>query len=274
MARRKARHFLFLVAVGRCLMLAEATPPASRGGQRMSKGQCRPGSHASAVHGAVPGVAALAKRSGRPLESRELEVMDHDPQRTWQGAMMDAIAGDRAEGGIGSLHRKGMSIRRARVGDAVSWLHFLQALDQDTGFMLYQPGERPHNPARCEDAIRRIDAVRGAMLLLVWNAAGEVVGYVKGDILPLERKAHVMSVSCALLSPYRGDTGKAFLRYFLDEVEREGVVKRLEAVVMATNVRMMVVALSLGLSVEGIRRNAVRTPEGMLDEYVIVKLFD
>lgn len=52
------------------------------------------------------------------------------------------------------------------------------------------------------------------------------------------------------------------------------MIKRLEAVVMSNNVRMLLVALSAGFSVEGVRKNAVRLKTGMIDEYVIVKYFD
>ncbi|MFC7521088.1 GNAT family N-acetyltransferase [Xanthomonas populi] len=71
-----------------------------------------------------------------------------------------------------------------------------------------------------------------------------------------------------------GDTGRAILDLFTEQVGKEGVIKRLEAVVMSNNVRMLLVALSAGFSVEGVRKNAVRLKTGMIDEYVIVKYFD
>nr|WP_244171168.1 GNAT family protein [Xanthomonas populi] len=172
------------------------------------------------------------------------------------------------------LARKGVSLRASRLEDAAAWLAFLQALDDETGFMLFEPGEHAASVARCEDAIRRIHAVSGAMLLLLWNAAGHVVGYVKGDVVALQRKAHVMAFSGAVHSGYRGDTGRAILDLFTEQVGKEGVIKRLEAVVMSNNVRMLLVALSAGFSVEGVRKNAVRLKTGMIDEYVIVKYFD
>lgn len=104
------------------------------------------------------------------------------------------------------LARKGF-LRASRLEDAAAWLAFLQALDDETGFMLFEPGERAASVARCEDAIRRIHAVSGAMLLLLWNAAGHVVGYVKGDVVALQRKAHVMAFSGAVHSGYRGIPG-------------------------------------------------------------------
>lgn len=172
------------------------------------------------------------------------------------------------------LARKAISLCPARLEDATAWLAFLQALDDETGFMLFEQGERAASVARCEDAIRRIQAVPGAMLMLLRNAAGNVVGYVKGDVLPLQRKAHVMTFSGAVLSGYRGDTGRAILDLFTEEVRKDGLIKRLEAVVMGNNVRMLLVALSAGFAVEGVRKNAVRLRTGMVDEYVIVKHFD
>jgi hypothetical protein len=173
-----------------------------------------------------------------------------------------------------AFQRKHLTVRHARLEDAGAWLTFLQALDRDTEFMLFEAGERSSILSKCEEAIHRINAVPGAILLLVWNADGSVVGYLKGDVLPLERKAHVMSVSCALLTPYRGNTGKALIQHFFDEVKREGIIKRVEAVVAASNLRMLVLALSLGLVVEGVKRNAVRIQSEMFDEYVIAKYFD
>lgn len=187
---------------------------------------------------------------------------------------MESSAEPQQEGALAALRRRRLSVCRARLEDAGPWLTFLQALDKDTEFMMFEPGERSQSVEKCEAAIRRVDAVPGAMLLLVWNAGDEVVGYVKGDVLPLERKAHVMSVSCALLTAYRGDTGKAVIQYFLDEVEREGIIKRVEGAVIASNVRMLFLALSLGLTIEGMKRKAVRLKTEMVDEYLIAKYFD
>lgn len=92
--------------------------------------------------------------------------------------------------------------------------------------------------------------------------------------MALQRKAHVMVLSGAVHSGYRGGTGRAILDLFTEQVGKQGVIKRLEAVVMSNNVRMLVVALSAGFSVEGVRKNAVRLKTGMIDEYVIVKHFD
>ncbi|WP_248279406.1 GNAT family N-acetyltransferase [Xanthomonas campestris] len=122
------------------------------------------------------------------------------------------------------LARKAVSLRASRVEDAAAWLAFLQSLDDETGFMLFEPGERASSVARYEDAIRRIHAVSGAMLLLLWNAAGHVVGYVKGDVVALKRKAHVMAFSGAVHSGYRGDTGRAILDLFTEQVGKEGVI--------------------------------------------------
>jgi ribosomal protein S18 acetylase RimI-like enzyme len=190
---------------------------------------------------------------------------------------VDRVDMDEAAQAAGPAHvlaRRAITLRRATLEDAAAWLAFLQALDDDTGFMLFEPGERAASVPRCEDAIRRILSVNGAMLLLAWSAAGKVVGYVKGDVVPLQRKAHVMTFSGALLTGYRGDTGRAVLDHFTEQVRKDGVIKRLEAVVMSNNVRMLVVALSAGFSVEGVRRKAVRLNTGMIDEYVIVKHFD
>lgn len=187
---------------------------------------------------------------------------------------MDAGVNPPEERPLEVFARKGLSVRPALIEDAGSWLAFLQAVDQDTDFMMFEPGERSLSVSKCEDAIRRINRVRGAILLLFRNKAEEVVGYIQGDVLPLERKAHVMSVSCAILSVYRGDTGKAMFQYFLEEVERDGVIKRIEGVVMASNVRMLMLALSFGGVIEGMKRGAVKLKSGVQDEYVIAKYFN
>lgn len=186
---------------------------------------------------------------------------------------MDARVDPSEESPLEIFSRKGLSVHPASIEDAASWLAFLQALDQDTNFMMFEPGERSLSVDKCEDAIRRINRVRGAILMLFRNEAGDVVGYMQGDVLPLERKAHVMSVSCALLSVYRGDAGKAMFQHFFEEIEREGVIKRIEGVVMANNVRMLTLALSLGGVVEGMKRGAVKLKSGIQDEYIIAKYF-
>jgi len=186
---------------------------------------------------------------------------------------MDTRVDSSEESPLEVFARKGLSVHPASIEDAASWLTFLLALDRDTDFMMFEPGERSLSIDKCEDAIRRINRRRGAILLLFRNEAGEVVGYIQGDVLPLERKAHVMSVSCALLSAYRGDTGKAMFQYFFEKIKQEGVIKRIEGVVMADNVRMLMLALSLGGVIEGMKRGAVKLKYGVQDEYVIAKYF-
>lgn len=187
---------------------------------------------------------------------------------------MESLTAPKQESALAALQRRRLSVRRADLGDAAPWLAFLQTLDRDTEFMLFEPGERSDSVGKCTEAIRRINAVPGAMLLLVWNSDDRVVGYIKGDVLPLERKAHVMSVSCALLTAYRGDTGKALIQHFHDEVQKEGIIKRFEAAIAANNIRMLLLALSIGAVIEGRKLKAIRQNTEMIDEYLLAKYLE
>jgi hypothetical protein len=171
------------------------------------------------------------------------------------------------------LSSKQINFRPALREDAPRWLDFLCKLDADTDYMLFEPGERDLSVVKCEQAIRRITDVRGAMLVLVEDATGDIVGHFKGDVLALERKSHVMSLSCALLKTHRGDTGRVLLRHFFDEVERQGVIRRIEGSVMANNVRMLLVGLSLGVVIEGLKRNSIQVNGQLIDEYAVAKFF-
>lgn len=92
------------------------------------------GRRVKALNHSLRQIHALAERYETLIESRRIGAWIMTRTRTRQGATMDAIASDRIECEIRSLHRKGMSVRRTQTQDAPSWLGFLQALDQDTRF--------------------------------------------------------------------------------------------------------------------------------------------
>lgn len=168
--------------------------------------------------------------------------------------------------------RVGVTLRPARLDDAGKWLAFLLQLDVETDFMLFEAGERDQSVEKCANAIERILAVPGAKLLFLEDARGDIVGYFKGDVMPVERKAHVMGLSCAILRQYQGDAGSRSLREFMAQVRAEGIVRRVEASIMASNVRMLGLSLHLGAVIEGLRRESIHMRGQYVDEYILAVL--
>jgi hypothetical protein len=171
-----------------------------------------------------------------------------------------------------STRAAGLTLRPAGLEDAGKWLAFLLTLDTETDFMLFEVGERDQSVEKCRQAIGRILDVPGAKLLFLEDAAGDIVGYFKGDVMPVERKAHVMGLSCAILRQYQGDAGSRSLREFIAAVRSEGIIRRVEASIMASNVRMLGLSLHMGAVIEGLRRQSIRMRDGYVDEYILALL--
>ena len=76
----------------------------------------------------------------------------------------------------------------------------------------------------------------------------------------------------AFLRQYQGDAGSRSLREFMAQVRAEGIVRRVEASIMASNVRMLGLSLHLGAVIEGLRRESIHLRGQYVDEYILAVL--
>ena len=166
-----------------------------------------------------------------------------------------------------------IEIRSLQPGDADGFWRFLNELDSETEYMMYEPGER----AQCSSPESTAARLRGALaqgsdLLLGAFDAGPPVGYLWAERGALRRVAHTAYIVTGVLAAYRGrGIGTAFFER-LDDWARTSGLSRLELTVECTNEAAIRLYRRIGFAVEGVRRKSMCVDGAFVDEYYMGKM--
>lgn len=156
-----------------------------------------------------------------------------------------------------------MKLRIAGPGDAAALLRLKQGLDQETAFMLLEPGERDASVQALAD---ELSALEGNSVVIVAESGGELTGYVEltgGSFRRNKTTAYlVMGVRAAA-------SGQGLGTALLAEAKRWAAARdlhRLELTVMAHNHRAARLYERMGFSVEGRRSQCLLIDGEFVDE--------
>jgi ribosomal protein S18 acetylase RimI-like enzyme len=165
----------------------------------------------------------------------------------------------------------GVRFRAAGPGDAVDLLALKQALDQETHFMLLEPGERTEGPGDVAAGLDQV-ARRGNSVVLVAESAGQLVGYTEARGGQFRRNQATAHVVIGVLAAARGQgTGTGLL----DELKRWAPahgIHRLELTVMAHNRRAKDLYQRMGFTIEGRRLECLAVDGRLVDELYMALL--
>ena len=187
-----------------------------------------------------------------------------------------------------------MPIRTLDARDAQDFATLLAALDRESEYLMFEPGERPLDLSALRARLGNRDPANGLLYALVDplpdGADGTsgapapdaeppprapeepLVGFVGGQRRAGRRNRHCMHLVIAI---FEARTGRGHGRALLDAVERfarrEGVA-RLELSVQAENPRAVRLYERAGFEREGVQRRAVRLGDGWRDAYAYAKL--
>ena len=169
-----------------------------------------------------------------------------------------------------------MRIRHIEEDDIVIFHKMMCRLDEETPFMMYEPGERQARTSSF-DPLRKIilEAVSGVDLLLVAeNDIDELVGFVWAERGKLNRIAHTAQVVAGIRKGYRHrGIGTEFFRQLEDWARSNGIL-RLELTVECANTNAFHLYEKVGFEVEGVRRKSMNVDGQLVDEYYMGKLLD
>jgi len=161
--------------------------------------------------------------------------------------------------------------RAARAGDAADLLELKKALDQETHFMLLEPGERTEGPgdvaADLDQAARQDNSV-----VLVAESAGRLVGYAEARGGRFRRNQATAHLVIGVLA---GAQGKGAGTGLLRELKRWAPaqqIHRLELTVMAHNQRAIDLYRRMGFTIEGLRRECLALDGRLVDELYMALL--
>lgn len=160
--------------------------------------------------------------------------------------------------------------RNLELDEASDFWNMMNALDHETRYMMYEPGERTKDIKRIEDLIQA--AASEGNLLLVAEVDHEIVGYICAQRGIPNRVRHTAYIVVGIRSKYQGHgIGSEFFHY-LDKWAVESGVRRLELTVMACNPIAKKLYERNGFIVEGVKKNAMLVDGQLIDEYYMAKL--
>jgi len=156
-------------------------------------------------------------------------------------------------------------IRTARPYDAAALLELKHQLDEETAFMMYEPGERDSS---VQDLARELAAVARSpnSVILLAELGDQLAGYLElaGGSFRRSRATAYVVIGVRAQAAGRG-IGTSLLRHALDWAAAHGL-HRLELTVMAHNTRAIRLYERMGFSVEGRRSECLLVDGQFIDE--------
>lgn len=147
----------------------------------------------------------------------------------------------------------------------------MYALDFETKYMMYEPGERSKDIKRVKDIIH--EAIYGENLLLIAENKGELIGYLSAVRGKCKRIHHSAYIVVGIRTAYQnyGIGSKFFIE--LDNWAKKNHITRLELTVMCQNEAAKYLYEKIGFVIEGVKKQSMIIDGEYVDEYYMSKLF-
>ena len=169
-----------------------------------------------------------------------------------------------------------MIFRTLTEADTENFFQMLCRLDEETEYMMYEPGERQE---RTKDLSRLRAAVAGAcsggdFLLAAVTEEGEIAGFLWAERGNPNRIRHTAYIVTGIRQAYRRQgIGSEFFRR-LDAWARENGLVRLELTAECANTAAKALYEKHGFTVEGVRPKSMKVNGQYADEYYMGKILD
>lgn len=163
-----------------------------------------------------------------------------------------------------------MSIRELNLNDAENFMILKQRVD-DSGYMLYDPGERKtniENQRKTIDHLNQDEAVK----FLVAEGAGTLTGYMGAFRGKMSRNRHSAYLVLGVDENYRGRGIASSLFNTIFEWAKNEKVSRLELTVIKDNVAAFNLYRKMGFVLEGEKINSLMINGKSVNEYYLYKL--
>ena len=169
-----------------------------------------------------------------------------------------------------------MTIRPVTAEDAEQLFEMMCHLDEETEFMLYEPGERRERTQGPDGLRARLESAEagGDLVVAAVDESDAPVGFLWAQRGGPRRVRHTAYIVVGIRQGYRrrGIGGEFFRR--LEAWARESGVTRLELTVECANTAALHLYEKQGFRVEGLRPRSMRLNGAYADEYYMGKLLD
>lgn len=164
-----------------------------------------------------------------------------------------------------------MIIRPIQENDSEQFLLLAKEIDQETQFMLLEPGERTTTIEEQRQKIRNILS-QNNQIILVAEHKNELIGYLRAYGGNFQRNRHSVYLVIGILQAYIGQGIGAQFFKALEEWALTRNIHRLELTVMAHNERAIHLYQIMGFETEGAKRDSLKINGKYVDEYYMAKI--
>ncbi|WP_394525512.1 GNAT family N-acetyltransferase [Lacrimispora sp. JR3] len=163
-----------------------------------------------------------------------------------------------------------MKIREGLPEDSAQFLELMKQLDQETEFMLLEPGERTSTPQDMENHIKNL--VKSNSLLLLLDDGKQAAGFLSALRGSANRTKHSAYVVTGIRKEYRGKGYGQALFKELDSWAANNGITRLELTVMTHNKRALHLYEKMGFKKEGTLIRSMIVNGAYVDQFCMAKI--
>lgn len=169
------------------------------------------------------------------------------------------------------MDQPGLTIRHANEDDAEMWLALARRIDDETRFMMFEPGERTTTVEEQRSRFRAMTA-SGNQVMFVAEVGGEPVGYLGAMGGHLHRTRHKVYVFIGIREGFQGQGIGTALFTELETWARSWGAHRLELTVMPHNAAGLALYKKMGFDIEGTSRQSLCVDGVYVDEIMMAKI--
>jgi RimJ/RimL family protein N-acetyltransferase len=166
-----------------------------------------------------------------------------------------------------------MLIRTIHPDDAEQFLNLRKKLDEETQFMLFEPGERTTTVEEQREHIQRL-LLQENSTTFVAEHNRQLVGYLEASGGQFRRNRHSVYIVIGILQDFTGQGIGGQLFAALEEWAQQKSITRLELTVMTHNQAGLALYRKRGFEIEGTKKHSLLVNNQYVDEYYMTKLLD
>lgn len=165
------------------------------------------------------------------------------------------------------------TFRELGIEEIEHFWDFLNKLDNESEYMMYEPKERSRstNVHELKDDIKS-NVIDGNDFLQVVVDDQKIIGYLRAERGKFHRNYHTAYIVVGLLKEYSGKGIGTILFQNLDHWAKEHEIHRLELTVECPNIVAKRLYEKSGFIVEGIRQKSMFVNGNYVDEYYMAKM--